>query len=105
MFRLSHILWENILSYYGKVFPQNEGILSLLVGNLFPQYMGQSELMLIFNQDKGKGWYLTMRNVLKYYENRVNFAPKYGISYEKYHLEEMFLISYLFDNLLFSFNL
>lgn len=34
--RLFHILWEKIPSYYGNLFPQNEGIFSQAVGNLFP---------------------------------------------------------------------
>ena len=38
---MSHILWESILLYYGNLFLKNEGIFSQLVGNTFPQYMGQ----------------------------------------------------------------
>ena len=38
--------------------------------------MGQSELQFIFNQKKGEVEYLTMRNTLKYYENKVNFKLK-----------------------------
>ena len=39
-FRLSHILWESIPTYYGNLFPQNKGIFSQALGNLFPQYVG-----------------------------------------------------------------
>ncbi|CAG9875968.1 hypothetical protein BOVAC2_2543 [Bacteroides ovatus] len=39
-------MWESIPSYYGNLFPQNEGIFSQLVGNTFPQYMGQKEYVL-----------------------------------------------------------
>jgi len=42
-----------------------------------------------------------MRNTLKYYENKVDFEPKYGKTYEKCRFEKVFLIRYLFDYLLF----
>ena len=35
-FSFSHILWENIPKHYGNLFPQNEGIFSQAVGNVFP---------------------------------------------------------------------
>ena len=54
-FRLSHILWESIPAYYGKTFPQNEGILSLAVGNLFPQYVGL--IHSIWKQAKRNTWF------------------------------------------------
>ena len=38
--------------------------------------MGQSELQFIFNQEKEEDNILTMRNTLKYYENKVNFKLK-----------------------------
>ena len=39
IFSLSHILWESIPIYWRKTFPQNKGILSQALGNLFPQYV------------------------------------------------------------------
>ena len=51
IFSLSHILWESIPIYWRKTFPQNEGILSQAVGNLFPQYMGLRHC--IWKQAKG----------------------------------------------------
>ena len=44
---------------------------------------------------------MTMRNTLKYDENKVAFEPKYGRTYEKYRFEKVFLIRYLFDYLSF----
>ena len=49
--RLSHILWESFPSIYGNTFPQNTGILSQALGNLFPQYMGLRHC--IWKQAKG----------------------------------------------------
>jgi hypothetical protein len=44
-------LWESIPAYYGKTFPQDEGIFSQAVGNLFPQYVGL--IHCIWKQTKG----------------------------------------------------
>ncbi|CAG9902708.1 hypothetical protein BOVA604_4875 [Bacteroides ovatus] len=39
-------MWESILIKCGNTFPQNEGIFSLQLGNLFPQYMGQRKSVM-----------------------------------------------------------
>ena len=51
IFSLSHILWESILVYWRKTFPQNKGILSQALGNLFPQYVGLRHC--VWKQAKG----------------------------------------------------
>ena len=55
----------------------------------------------MLKEKRKKEWLLTMRNTLKYDENKVAFEPKYGRTYEKYRFEKVFLIRYLFDYLSF----
>jgi hypothetical protein len=87
-------LWESIPIIYGNLFPLNR--------ESFPTICGKIGTSLSSTGRKGRRRsYLTMRNTLKYYENKVDFEPKYGETYEKCRFEKVFLIRYLFDYLLF----
>ena len=94
---LSHILWEKVpyqlgkdSQLIGKVFPHFAGINSQNIREYFPTIYGTIGTNAYLQPRKGKGWHLTMRNGLKYYENKLIFEPKQGISYEKYHFKKYF---------------
>ena len=63
--------------------PYIVGKYSLLTGKIFPYFLGinshniwDNRNLFIFNQEKEEDNILTMRNTLKYYENKVNFKLK-----------------------------
>ena len=73
------------------------GINSHNIRECFPIIYGTIGTTVYLQPEKRRRSYLTMRNTLKYYENKAAFEPKYGRTYEKYRFEKVFLIRYLFD--------
>ena len=92
---MSHILWESILLYYGNLFLENEGIFSQLVGNTFPQYMGQMKDATEVNEDcivsliHYRSRY-TMRNESNKYEKLDKIRAFLRRNYEKYCFKNHF---------------
>ena len=100
--RLSHILWESILVYWRKTFPQNKGILSQALGNLFPQYVGLRHC--VWKQAKGihSSIYSMSASGTLHYEKWSKIRVILRRNYEKCLFEKVFLIVHLFDWLHFN---